>query len=154
MSKTLGALLLAIGIGTSIPARAELPPKSNVDDSTTAEELAKVQGKWGRTMTTPSGEFKVVKEHVGNKTTVTFMDSEGRIVEAKKSEFRLENTGKVRIFTFFNNVITAGPHKGQTDKEPHSYIYRVVGDTFVEVNGLLIDDDTAPVAFAWERIKD
>ena len=36
--------------------------------------------------------FKVVKEHKGNKTTVTIFDSEENIVTAKKSEFRLEKT--------------------------------------------------------------
>ncbi|MDA1055513.1 MAG: hypothetical protein O3C40_34370 [Planctomycetota bacterium] len=154
MCKTLSALLFVIAIGTTTLTRAELPLKSNAAATTTAEELAEVQGKWVRTMTTPSGVFKVVKEHKGNNTTVTFMDSEGRIVEAKKSEFRLENTGKVRIFTFFNNVITAGLQKGRTDNEPHSYIYRITGDTFVEVNGLLIGDDATPVAFTWERVKE
>lgn len=146
MGKKFGALLLVIVIGASVSIRAE--------ESTTAEALAEVQGKWVRTVTTPSGAFKIVKEHTGNKTTVTFIDAEGRIVEAKKSEFRLETSGKVRLFTFFNNVITAGPQKGRTDNEPHSYIYRVTGDTFVEVNGLLIGDDAAPVAFTWERVKE
>lgn len=49
-------------------------------------------------------------------------------------------TGRLRIFTFFNNVITAGPQKGQIDKAPTSFVYRVTGDTFFEVNGLLIGD--------------
>ena len=146
MSKPLGALLFVIAIGISCTSRA--------DEITTAEAIAEVQGKWVRTVTTPSGTFRILKEHTGNKTTVTIMDADGRVVEAKKSEFRLENSGKVRIFTFFNNVITAGPQKGRTDNEPHSYIYRVAGDTFVEVNGLLIGDDAAPVAFTWERVKE
>lgn len=130
------------------------PPKSNVAQAIAAKELAEVQGKWVRTMRTDSGTFKVVKEHRGSKTTVTILDWEGNVVTAKKSEFRLEQTGKVRIFTFFNNVITAGPQKGQTDEAPHSYIYRVTGDTFVEVNGLLIGDDAEPVAFTWKRVKE
>ena len=85
---------------------------------------------------------------------MTFLDAEGNVIAAKRSEFRVEQTGKVRIFTFFNNVISAGPQKGQTDNEPKSYIYRVNGDTFVEVNGLLMGDDAEPVAFTWERVKE
>ena len=147
-------VILPNGFASLKPDEIKEVSKSKSSEAAAATELAEVQGKWVRTIRTDSGTFKVVKEHKGNKTTVTFMDSEGRIVQAKSSEFRLENSGKVRIFTFFNNLITAGPQKGRTNKEPHSYIYRVVGDTFVEVNGLLIDDDAAPVAFTWKRVKE
>ncbi len=157
MSKTLAALLFMIAIGTAFPTNAE-PPRESKDElsneTTAAKELADVQGKWERVMRTDGGIYKVVKEHKGNETTVTILDSNGADVVAKKSEFRLEKTGRVRIFTFFNNVITAGPQKGQTDKAPHSYIYRITGDTFVEVNGLLIGDDDEPVIFAWQRVKE
>lgn len=150
--KTLALVLLATT--ASGLACGEDPPKAKAAETATAEELAKVQGKWVRSMRTDSGTFKVIKEHKGNETTVTFFDSEGNVVAAKKSQFRLEQTGKVRIFTFFNNVITAGPQKGQTDKASTSYIYRVTGDTFVEVNGLLIGDATEPVAFTWKRVNE
>ena len=118
------------------------------------EELAQVQGKWVRTIKTDKGIGKVVKEHRGNETTVTAFDSEGQVVAAKTSEFRLEKTGKVRILTFFNSSITAGPQKGQTDKKPQSYLYRVTGDTFFEVHGLLLDDSAEPLVLTWERVKD
>ncbi len=117
------------------------------------EELAKVRGKWARTVRTDSGTYKAVKEHKGNKTTVTWSDSEGNVLAAKKSEFRLEQTDEVRIFTFFNSVATAGPQKGQTNEAPISHIYRVTGDTFVEVKGLPIGDESEPVALTWERVN-
>lgn len=113
-----------------------------------------LQGKWVRNIKTENGTFKAIKEHKGNTTTLKFYDSEGNVVASKKSEFRLEDTGKVKIFTFFNNVMTAGPQKGQTDKAPKSYIYKVIGDTFVEVNGLLSSNDEEPVAFTWARVKE
>ena len=150
--KELALVLLATTVLGS--ACAEFPLKANAAETATAEELATVQGKWVRTVKTDRGTFKVVKEHKGNETTVTWLDSEGNVVAAKKSQFRLEQTGKVRILTFFNNVITAGPQQGQTDKAPTSYIYRVTGDTFFEVNGLLIGDDTEPVAFTWKRVNE
>jgi hypothetical protein len=118
------------------------------------DELAKVQGKWVRIITASGETYTVIKEHKGNKTTVRWLDPDGNVVAAKKSEFQLEQTDTARIFTFFNNVVTAGPQKGQTDNSPTSYIYRVVGDTFVEVNGLMIDDDTQPVVFTWKRVKE
>jgi hypothetical protein len=146
-------LIVAIASCAALPTRAEVPikPRGHVAHP---EELADVQKMWVRTMKTDGGTFRVVKEHKGNKTTVTFFDSEGTVVAAKRSEFRLENTGKVRIFTFFNNTTTAGPQKGQTNNEPRSYIYRVIGDTFVEVNGMLIGDDAEPLAFTWQRVKE
>lgn len=157
MSKTLAALLFMIALGAAFPTNAE-PPRESKDElsneTTAAKELADVQGKWERIMKTDGVAFKVVKEHKGNETTVTILDSKGAVVVAKKSEFRLEQTGKVRIFTFFNNVVTAGPQKGQTDQEPHAYIYRITGDTFIEVNGLLIGDGDEPVIFAWQRVKE
>ena len=148
------ALVLTMAaIASSGSAVAQAPPTSKASEATAAEELARVQGKWVRTIETENGTFKAVKEHKGNKTTVTFLDPEDNVVAAKRSEFRLEKTDKVRIFTFFNNVITAGPQKGQTDESQTSYIYRITGDTFFEVNGLLIGDDSDPVAFSWERVK-
>lgn len=134
--------------------REEQGPPSVASEQKATNELAKVQGKWVRTMRTNSDTFKVIKEHKGHETTVTWLDLDGNVVAAKRSEFCLEKTGKVQIFTFFNNVITAGPQEGQTDKAPKSYIYRVTGDTFFEVNGLLIGDDSEPVAFTWKRVKE
>jgi hypothetical protein len=132
--------------------RAELPSKSNVAD--TAEEFAKVQGKWFRTVATENGMVKVVKEHKGNETILTFYDPMGNVAAGKKSEFRLEKTGRVRIFTFFNNVVTAGPQKGLTDKEPQSYIFKVTDDSFFEVRGLLVGEEVDPVAITWKRLKE
>lgn len=157
MSKRFYALLIAITLVATVTTGAEPPLEAKDEvsnETTTAKELAEVQGKWERIMRTDNGAFKVVKVHQGNETTLTIFDSEGAVVVAKRSEFRLEYTGKVRIFTFFNNVITAGPDKGQTDKEPHSYIYRITGDTFIEVNGLLIGDEADAVVFAWQRVKE
>lgn len=117
-------------------------------------EAAKVQGRWRRTVKTDRGTFEYVKEHRGNVSTLTIRDADGKILAAKKSTFRLEAAGKVRIFTFFDNVFTAGPHKGQTDAAAHSYVYRVTGDKFFEVNGLLADDIVEPSAIVWERIPE
>jgi hypothetical protein len=147
--KTLLVTLLTISSFALASAEAPLKPIEPEAEI----ELAKVQGTWVRTIKTKDGTLKVVKVHKGHKTTLTYLDSEDNVVAAKNSEFRLENTGKVRIFTFFNNVVTAGAQKGQVDKGPYSYIYRITGDTFFEANGLLIGSDDEPVAFAWRRIK-
>jgi hypothetical protein len=58
-------------------------------------------------------------------------------VEAHSSVLEVERRGPVRVLTFFNSVVTAGPRKGATPPGPLSYIYRLEGDTFTEVWGLL-----------------
>ena len=117
-------------------------------------EAAKVQGRWRRTVKTDRGVFEYVKEHRGDVSTLTMRDPAGNIVAAKRSKFRLESAGKVRIFTFFDNVATAGPDKGKTDAAAHSYVYRVTRDKFFEVNGLLADDVVEPSAIVWERLPE
>ena len=78
---------------------------------------------------------------VGTRIRVTDTDGSSHIEEIVEWEpdrrLRLlmhEFSAPLRSLTFFNNVITAGPQKGQTDKASTSYIYRVTGDMFVEVN--------------------
>jgi hypothetical protein len=147
MRSIMSALLVA---ATIAPACAETKA---IADGAAEIELAKMQGTWVRTVETDDGKVKLVKEHKGNWTSLTIYDSKGNVVAAKKSEFRLEQTGKVRIFTFFNNVITAGPQQGRVDKTPKSYIYRISDDTFYEVNGMLVGDGDEPISFAWRRVK-
>ncbi len=143
-------VLLPNGFIAVKPAEAKLD--SNDRDKADGA-LAAVQGTWERTVESDRGTFRIVKEHRGHKTTVTVMDTDGRVLEAKQSEFRLEATGSVRVFTFFNNLFTAGPNKGRREEAPNSYIYRVAGDTFVEVRGMLLGDDDRLSAFTWKRVN-
>jgi hypothetical protein len=118
-------------------------------------ELTKaVQGKWVRHQTTANGPVKIVKEHKGQKTIVTAYDDKKNVIYSHESEFKVEQSGKVRIFTFFNRTITAGPNAGQTFKEPASFVYRVAANRFIEVHGVLDLDTNAPNMIIWDRIED
>ncbi|MCS7469202.1 hypothetical protein NZK35_21325 [Stieleria sp. ICT_E10.1] len=134
-------------VPSSSPQKTEPPQFSPAD-------LAEVQGTWVRTVKTDAGTYTMTKEHRGNETTLTITSSDDRVVESKTSEFRLETTGKVRIFTFFNNRFTAGANRGRTANAPQSYIYRVTDDTFVEVRGMLIADDSKPAVVTWKRVQE
>jgi hypothetical protein len=137
-------LFLVIALGTSLfTSPFTMAVGSEVDDQSVRDgkpidgapdeaELEKVQGKWVRSVKTANGPVQIIKEHKGQKTTLQFMDANGNVVASKMSEFRLEKTGRVRVFTFFNNVVTSGPQKGQVDKKEKSYIYRIEGDSFTE----------------------
>jgi hypothetical protein len=105
------------------------------------EDLKALQGTWERTQVLPGQPGpqggRVVKEVKGNRETVTSYDASGAETYAHAVEFRLEREGNVRVFTFFNREVTAGPAKGQKVAEPASYIYRLRGDTLEEVWGFL-----------------
>lgn len=113
-----------------------------------------VQGKWVRHQATANGRVKIVKEHKAQISIVTAYDDKGNVIYSHESEFKIEQSGKVRIFTFFNRTITAGPNAGQKTKEPVSFVFRVAENRFIEVYGVLDADTNAPNMIIWERAGD
>jgi hypothetical protein len=122
-------------------------------DAEQAKAVAEVQGQWIRHQSTPQGVITFVKEHQGNSTRMQATDAAGKVLYAHASEFTIAQSGKVRIFTFFNRTVTAGPDQGQTAKEPVSFVFRVHNDQFVEAYGVLDDDPNPPRMLVWERKK-
>ena len=114
-------------------------------------ELKAVAGRWTRTVPTPNGPVTIVKEHVGKKTVVVATDAAGTVLYSHKSEFTIERQGKVRVLTFSNVTVTAGPNVGAVDKAPQSFLYRVTEKQFVEVWGVLEGDVTPPRLVVWDR---
>jgi hypothetical protein len=125
-------------------------PGANAEEP--AELLREVQGTWTRCQTTATGPIRIVKEHKGNKTVVTAYDDKDKVIYAHESEFKVEQTGKVRIFTFHDRVITAGPNAGAKIPAPQSFVYRVSDGRFVEAHGVLEGESTAPSMIVWERM--
>jgi hypothetical protein len=125
----------------------------DANDAERAKAVAEVQGQWVRRQSTPQGVVTLMKEHKGNTTTMRATDAAGKELYAHGSEFTVEQSGKVRVFTFFNRTIMAGPDKGQIAKEPVSFVYRVHNDQFIEVHGVLEDDMNPPRMLVWERMK-
>jgi hypothetical protein len=131
------------------------------DRASADDDLKALQGTWERTQVLPDqpGEpgkrtGRVVKVVTGNRETVTTFDADGKVTYAHAVEFRLEREGKVRVFTFFNREVTAGPTKGQKVAEPSSYIYRLTGDGFEEVWGFLPGQEKRDLLAAkWKRAR-
>jgi hypothetical protein len=138
-----GVLAFMLCGAISLPTHAEEP---KLDEAASA-----VQGKWMRRVQTPDGPVRIVKEHRGYKTFLSAEDSRGNMLYAHESEFRLEQLGKVRVFTFFNSKVTAGPNAGRVVKEPTSYVYRVDKNHFYEANGLMDNDTASPHVIVWDR---
>ena len=130
------------------------PPVGDGDD------IQSLQGTWERTQLlpeppgAPAQGGRVVKVVTGNRETVTTYDRSGAVTYAHAVEFRLERQGSVRVFTFFNREITAGPSKGLKVAEPSSYIYRLRDDTFEEVWGFLPGQEKRELLAAkWKRVR-
>jgi hypothetical protein len=142
-------LLLPAGVGFA--ADADKPAV----DAALAKELAGLQGKWERTMMDAAGNtIRVVKQHTGNRTSVTTMTDRGETIAAHTSEFKLETRGAVRVFTYSRVKVVAGPEAGREHAGEFAYIYKVDGDTFVEAHGLLIGDESPISVLIWTRVKE
>ena len=123
------------------------------------DDASQLQGRWERSLTGDSevkGAAKAVKEISGDKENVTYLNSGGDAVYATTASFKLENTGRVKLYTFSNFKVTKGSEQGaDRSKGAVSYIYRVEGDTYHEAHGLLNDSPAGskPSIVTWKRAK-
>jgi len=142
---TIAAVVFA---GASLALAQQTAERKN--DKTAKEELAKLQGEWQLIVRMGNRTIRSVKKVESNQTTVTRFDENGAVISAHKSEFTLEITARVKIFTYFNVNSTTGRRKG-----PRSYIYTVDEDTWVEARGLLKDQpNEQPRLFVWTRVRE
>ena len=92
---------------------------------------------------------KIVTE---NSEVVSYTDEEGKVLRKHKADFKLELSGRVRLFTYFNLRVEEG--KGEVQTGESSYIYRVDADTFTEVHGMLVGDKTSAKLTKYRRVTD
>ena len=120
-----------------------------------AEDVAAdVQGKWERSQETDGVTHRHVKEHKDGKTTYAIIDEKGEVVEGRNSQYEVKMMGLVKLFVFSNIEMTAGPNVGQKMAGPFAYVYRVEGDTFYEVQGVLAQATGEVELLVWKRVKD
>lgn len=149
--KVIVPLLAAALVAVTFVGRAADPPAPG-------DDLKALQGTWERTQLLPAASGppsgRVVKVVTGNRETVTTYDESGAVTYAHAVEFRLEREGAVRVYTFFNREVTAGPSKGMKYPQASSYIYRLRDDTFEEVWGFLPGQEQRELLAAkWKRSK-
>jgi hypothetical protein len=144
MNKSQSALSLCIGIVLSTALSAQ--------EDDTAADLKRIEGQFERTFTNPAGTvFRTVKDVANGKSIVTTFDDVGNVIESHESEYKIQRHGPLRVFTYFNYVVTAGPDKGRRRFESNSYVYRIDGDKIIEAWGLLENDPNPPRLFTWTR---
>ena len=132
---------------------AARPPAEPPADKTAADQQA-MQGRWTREEANRQGAvFRFEKLIDGNHDTLTQFDANGNTIHSHTATFKLKLDGNVRVFTFANLVVTAGPNLAAQVPGPHSYVYKLDGDTLYEIQGVLEGDRLPPFLRAWKRIK-
>lgn len=130
---------------------ADDPPRQGGAEATLQE---KVRGAWVVYRETPNGRFMTIKEHRGDHTVVTTYDPNKMPIHSHRSEYSIDASGAVPVFRYRNKVVLIGPNAGAKDERESAYAFRLEGDRFYEVQGLLPGDSGEPKLIIWERLKD
>lgn len=148
----IAALLSAAALRAAEPAAT--PKDKPSDEKQAQQDLKQIQGIWVRTER--SGLFssrRITKNIQGDRETVTYYNSDGSVEHAHAVTFAVRRAGPVRIFSFSDQEMTAGPDQGKKTDARGEYVYKVVGETFVEIWGVLGDEDRDPEVLRWQRAK-
>jgi len=123
-------------------------------DEALAQDLKLLQGQWEllHGNDAPGGPtLRSVKEIEGNRETLRRYDvKSGKLLREHTVEFTLARSGDVRVFTFYG--VGGNPKQGQ------SFVYKVDGESFYDVPGLLQGDtyrnyQESPTVWHWKRVK-
>ncbi len=144
-------LLAAVAVARSAPSTpSDSPaPKKPIAD----KSLDAVQGTWERVVTRADGVKlgRVVKLTNGNKESVAYYDADDQLVRRHTATISVSRKQGIRYFTYSNLEVTDGADRGQKFPGPSSYVYKVQGDTFLEIYGL--DDDDKPLQIlVWKKV--
>jgi uncharacterized protein (TIGR03067 family) len=144
--------LAAVGLSWAACAQEKKPEADPLK-----ADLAAMQGKWEQASTTEPGvaaKAKTVKEVSGDTETVTRYGPDGKVVNVSRCTIKLSEGGGVRVFTFSGGEVIEGLGKGRKQTGSSSYIYRLDGDEWYEVGGLLTTEkysQDVPYLTKWKR---
>ena len=132
----------------------QAPSAQHLDEPAPSSDLDVVQGLWTRMESV--GLFskrRITKQIQGDRETVTYYDTTNNVERAHTVKVDLRRAGPIRIFAFSEQKFTAGPNQGEQTQGSGAYVYKVVDDTFVEIWGVLGDDDQPIEVMRWQRVK-
>jgi hypothetical protein len=137
--------------------------RSSSPAPTARDDHKLLQGRWERQMagslsaSETHNAAKAIKEIAGDKEKVTYQDKTGAVVYETVADFKLETSGRVKLYTFSNLKVAQGKSEesDHPQKDAISYIYRVEGDQYWEAHGLLTDSPAGskPTVIVWKRVK-
>jgi tetratricopeptide (TPR) repeat protein len=124
----------------------------------TVSDLDRLQGKWERLWATEPGPYgdsrRAIKDVNRDTETVTFFDAEGKVTRSHRVTIRLDQTGRVRTFSYSDMEVLDGPDKGQKSAGMGSYVYVLNGDALYELSNVLIEDSGQPPSVGfWKRMR-
>jgi hypothetical protein len=131
---------------------AEDPTGSDVARTPSVAE--QIRGEWVRYHDTPNGRHMTIKAHLADHTVVTTYDPNHKPVQSHRSEYRVDVSADVPIFRYRNKVVLIGKNVGAKDERESAYLFRIDGDRFFEVHGMLPGDKPDPSLIVWERLKE
>jgi len=149
MSLRLSVVLLA-SVVQSVPVAAWQADEDPANRPTLAEQI---RGDWVIYRDTPNGRYMTIKEHLSDHSVVTTYDPNQNAVQSHRSEYRIDESGTVPVFRYKNKVVLIGPNAGEKTESESAYIFRVEGDRFFEVHGMLPGDNGKPSLISWERLR-
>jgi Tol biopolymer transport system component len=124
------------------------------DDPGLKEDLAALQGTWTTELRDDKGNTLVaVKQIEGNKEVYTLLNGQ-EVVLRREVEFRLSRLdNKVRVFTVTAVKGPDGADQRTLSGAGRSYLYKVEGDSFFEVEGLLVEGNLVAETYLvrWQR---
>ncbi len=148
MLPCLGGVLLAAEKSKDAPKQAATEKIS--EEQLLNKDRLEIQGIWSRSERSGLfGSRRITKEIHGDRETVTYYDSDGNVESADNVKFTLRRAGPIRIFSFSEQEFTAGPQKGQKSNATVEYVYKIVGDKFVEIWGVLSPTDDELKVMRW-----
>ena len=120
-------------------------------------DVARLQGTWElqpEQQQPSSSRQRVVKQVSGNTETVTTYGADGQVINAHTARFRLGRRAGIPVYTFSDRRITAGPEAGGVEPGARTYVYRLRGDEFDEVWGILPGQEERPAEVKrWKRVE-
>jgi hypothetical protein len=149
-------LLCGSGVGTLVDRLKAGQPSPGVeapgDDDPLRRDLKVLQGRWQLLHGGAKGPLRSVKEISGNRETLRRYNAEtNKLMSEQSVEFKLSASGDVRVFTFY-------PVGGEP-KQGGSFVYKVDGDNFYDIPGLLHGTNyrnyqATPTIWHWKRVKE
>jgi hypothetical protein len=121
-------------------------------------DLAKIQGKWKSTVSHDdrSSEWTMIIK--GSKATLIISSRDGEQVFKGEFDFRLEQHGKFRAFTYSNLKHLSGSKEGETELtegKNRSSIYKFEdSSTFSTIGGFRDDYDEPQILVRWQKTKE
>ena len=126
-------------------------------EATLKEDLARLQGKWEATVTTADGGSTWTLGVTGNKSTLLIETKSGDVVFKAELDFKLEQHGSFRAYTYSNLKNLTGDRERETQLtggKTKSSLYKITSSEFTTIGGFREDDDDKPLLIKWEKVSE